>query len=181
MNKRTAITITIIFITAALMVCLFPPALNALHDGYIYSPYGGSEDPRGSREKMETLKHMRIAFFMTENKLYDGRIILFAKGKIGLTQKQEEKIEDLMLDHEAFSIRNSGEIKIRELRFASYLKSERGKIGREEVGKRIREISEIKTRLIIHYMNHLLDLKAVLTPGQLQKLAALQEKFKKSK
>ena len=121
----------------------------------------------------EAFNRRRHLFFLTDNNLFDGRMLLRIKDKIGLTGKQEEKIENLMLEHEAFSIRNSGEIKIKELQFAAYL--EAGKTDRKEVEMYIREISKIKTNLIVHYMNYLLDVREVLTPQQLETLKQMKE------
>lgn len=124
-------------------------------------------------------RHMEIISRLVDCGLYDGRIILSVKNEIGLTSDQEEKIENLMLDYEAFSIRNSGEIKIKELRFASYLKS--GEMDREEVAKHIREISKEKTDMIVRHLNHVLDLKEILTPVQRRKMAELRDKWRASR
>jgi Spy/CpxP family protein refolding chaperone len=147
-----------------MMMMLFDAALSA------YPEKAGKRDHR----------HAEIAFFMAEKNLYDARLILKVKDKIGLTIEQEEKIENIMLDHEAFTIRNGAEIKIKELRFVSYLKSEPepGKMDRKQVEKYIREISRKKTDMIVHYMNYLLDLKAILTPLQLQKMTEIRKKMK---
>jgi Spy/CpxP family protein refolding chaperone len=123
-------------------------------------------------------RHAEIAVFLAESNLYDARLILKMKDEIGLTEKQEEKIEDIMLVHEAFLIRNSAEIKIKELRFATYLKSQPGEMDRRQVEKYIREISKEKTDLIVHCMNYLLDLKEILTPTQLKKMAEIRKKVK---
>lgn len=124
-------------------------------------------------------RHMEIISRLVDCGLYDGRIILRVKDKIGLTSDQEEKIENRMLDYEAFYIRNSGEIKIKELRFASYLKS--GQMDRAEVAKHIREIGKEKTDMIVRHLNHLLDLKEILTPAQRRKMAELRDKWRESK
>jgi len=124
----------------------------------------------------EAFNHERHLFFLTDNNLFDGRMLLKIKDKIGLTGKQEEKIENLMLEHEAFSIRNSGEIKIKELRFTVYLKA--GKTDRKEMEMYIREISKIKTNLIVHYLNYLLDVRDVLTSQQLETLKQIKEQEK---
>jgi hypothetical protein len=131
--------------------------------------------PEG-RDKEETLREIKHLFFLGENNLYDGRLLLDLKDKIALTKQQEEKIEGLMLAHEAFVIRNSAEIKIKELRFAFYLKSKEGEVDRKEMAQYIREISKEKTDLIVHYMNYLLDLRELLTPEQLETLGKLREK-----
>lgn len=132
----------------------------------------------GDHSEKKDIKRLKTLFFMAENDLYDGRLILKVKDKIELTKEQEEKIQNLMLDHEAFTIRSGAEIKILELRFASYLKSGSGEMDRKQVAAYIREISTKKTDLIVHYMNHLLDLKEILTPEQVQKMAEIREKMK---
>lgn len=132
--------------------------------------------PDNSPQKDQAFKRKRHLFFLTDNNLFDGRMLLKMKDKIGLTRKQEERIENLMLEHEAFSIRNSGEIKIQELQLAAYLKT--GKTDRKEMEMYIREISRIKTNLIVKYMNYLLDLRDLLTPQQLETLKQMKEKEK---
>jgi Spy/CpxP family protein refolding chaperone len=132
----------------------------------------------GEHSRKKDIKRLKTLFFMAENDLYDGRLILKVKDKVGLTKEQEEKIQDLMLDHEAFTLRSGAEIKILELRFASYLKSGSDEMDRKQVAAHIREISNKKTDLIVHYMNHLLDLKEILTPDQVQKMAEIREKMK---
>lgn len=157
MNKRLSVIILVL-------------SVLSVHTGlsaHAYYPGDEKEISRG---------HPGIFAMLADNNLYDGRILLEAKDKLGLTKEQEEKIEDLMLDYEAFTIRHSGEIKIKELRFASYLKS--GHMDRGEVEKYIREISKEKTNMIVQHMNHLLDLKAILTPGQLLKMEEIREKWK---
>ena len=143
----------------------------------IYLSLSGHPFEMGEREMNR--RHMEIISNLVDCGLYDGRIILSVKDKIGLTAAQEEKIENLMLDYEAFSIRNSGEIKIKELRFASYLRS--GEMDRKEVAKHIREISKEKTDMIVRHLNHVLDLKEILTPDQRRKMAELRDKWRKSK
>jgi Spy/CpxP family protein refolding chaperone len=127
-------------------------------------------------QKDEVFKRKRHLFFLTDNNLFDGRRLLKIKDKIVLTREQVEKIENLMLEHEAFSIQNSGKIKIKELQFAAYLKT--GKTDRKEMEAYIREISKEKTNLIVHYMNYLLDVRDVLTPQQLETLKQMKEQEK---
>jgi Spy/CpxP family protein refolding chaperone len=131
-----------------------------------------STQPEDKPQKDGAFKRKRHLFFLTDNNLFDGRVLLKMKDKIGLTGEQEERIENLMLRHETFSIRNSGEIKIKELQFAAYLKT--GKTDRKEMEMYIREISGIKTNLIVHYMNYLLDVRDLLTPQQLETLKQMR-------
>lgn len=159
MNKR------IFFILSVLVVL-------SLHTGLNAHAYPGE-----SKEKKEKSRgHRGVIAMLADNDLYGGRTLLKVKDQLALTKEQEEKIETLMLDYEAFTIRHSGEIKIKELRFASYLKS--GQMDRGEVEKHIREISKEKTDMIVQHMNHLLDLKAILTPAQLHKMAELRDKWR---
>lgn len=161
MNKRISVGIIILFVLVL-----------SVHTGLSAHTYPG-ETPG---KKKVSRRHMGLMTMLADNDLYDGRILLEKKKELGLTPEQEEKIESLMLDYEAITIRYSGEIKIKELRFASYLKS--GQMDRDEVEKYIREISKEKTNMIVQQMNHLLDLKAILTPGQLRKMAEIREKWK---
>jgi Spy/CpxP family protein refolding chaperone len=138
--------------------------------GNPFLSYSFQEEPGRSHEAPALVKHL---LFLAESNLYDGRWLLEKKDKIGLTGEQQEKIEDLMLVHEAFSIRNSGEIKIKELRFAAYLKT--GNMDRKQMEQHIREISREKTALIVNYANYLLDVRNILTPQQLKTLEHLKE------
>ncbi len=113
---------------------------------------------------------------LSESNLYDGRRILEYGEELGLTAKQRKKTETLMMAQEAFSIRNQAEIKIKELEFASYLKS--GQMERKEVEKYIRAISKERTALLVHYINYLLDIRGLLTPAQKEKLTQIREKRK---
>jgi Spy/CpxP family protein refolding chaperone len=163
MNKRTGLIIIGIF--------LFIVPISFSLSGHPF--------PFEIDEREMNRRHMEIISNLVDCGLYDGRIILSVKDKIGLTADQEEKIENLMLDYEAFSIRNSGEIKIKELRFASYLRS--GEMDRNEVAKHIREISKEKTDMIVRHLNHVLDLKEILTPDQRRKMAELRDKWRESR
>jgi len=127
-KRRLRIRMTI-FIQMVLMTVFFTNPLSAYMDITKERPH----------------RYAEIAVFLAESDLYDARLILKVKDKIGLTNEQEEKIENIMLVHEAFLIRNSAEIKIKELRFASYLKSQPGEMDRRQVEKYIREISKEKT------------------------------------
>ena len=47
---------------------------------------------------------------------------------------------------------------------------------RKEVEKHIRQISKIKTDMIVDYMNYLLDVKEILTPAQREKIKQLKKR-----
>jgi Spy/CpxP family protein refolding chaperone len=168
MIKRKHTGVTGKAVIFSLVILFFLPALTL------------SPGDRYKKEKKDVLQQIKHLFFLAENDLYDGRILLRLKDRIGLTGEQEKKIEDLMLAHETVSIRSSAEIKIKELQFASYLKSRVEKIDRKQVERHIREIGSEKTRMIVHYMNYLLDLRNLLTPGQKEILKQMREEKKEA-
>jgi Spy/CpxP family protein refolding chaperone len=129
-----------------------------------------SNDDKGDRDHRRHSIHALLA----ESNLFEARFILEVKDQLNLSKKQEEKIENLMLEHETSVIQLSAEIKVKELQFATYLKS--GKMERKQVEKFIREISKEKADVIIHHLNHLLDIRAVLSADQLKKLVELGKK-----
>lgn len=116
---------------------------------------------------------------LSGHNLLNGRILLKYREKINLTPKQVEKIETLMMEYESFYISKTGEIKSKELRFAFYLRSGKKELDRKEMAKYIREISSIKTDVIVTHVNYLLDLKNLLTPQQRKTLETLEEARRK--
>jgi hypothetical protein len=124
----------------------------------------------------ESKRQFRRSFFWAEKDLFDARILLHEKDKIRLTRKQQQKAEKMMLVYEESTIKNSAEIKILEIKFASYLES--GNSDRDEIAKLIKEISKRKTECIIKYMHYLLDLKEMLSGEQIEKLKKIHVKVK---
>ena len=154
MSKRVVFFLTMIVV---LFSCMF---LSAVHKKEKESPF-------------------RIAVYMADKNLFDAHFILRVKDEINLTEKQEGKVENIVLSFRESSIRKKAEIKIKELRLASYLRSE--KIDRKHIEKVIREISKKKTDCIVGYVNYLIDLKDLLTTDQLDKLRQLRETIKKKR
>lgn len=130
-----------------------------------------------SKKDEESRRQFWRSLFWAEKGLYDGRIILKVKDKIGLTEEQEQRIENLMLAYDESTMNDCAEIKVLELRFASYVKS--AQVDREEIKKLIKEISERKTDSIVKYLNYLLDLKEILSADQFKKMKAIHDEVKK--
>lgn len=137
----------------------------------LFVPYARATENPGpkDKEKTTTSSEPPDKDILTEMHRYfhDGRDILNQKAKLKLTEEQIEKIENLMLEHESFSIRNSGEIKIKEMQFASRIESSKQPPNRKTVENFIRDISSLKTEMFIHYANYLLDLREILSQKQL--------------
>jgi Spy/CpxP family protein refolding chaperone len=120
------------------------------------------------------LKH---GFTLADKDLFDARVILGLADKINLTELQQQKVEAIWMTYQEFSILKSAEIKIRELRLASYLKSDN--IDKQEIARLIRQIGRQKTDWVVVYINYLLDLREVLNRGQADALGELVKKTKK--
>ncbi len=133
-------------------------------------PYANAtENPEQKNKEKTTTSSEPDKDILTEMHMYfhDGRDILDQKDKLRLSEEQIEKIENLMLEHESYSIRNSGEIKIKEMQFASRIESSKQPPDRKTVETFIRDISSLKTEMFIHYANYLLDLREILSQKQL--------------
>jgi Spy/CpxP family protein refolding chaperone len=158
---------------AAINVLILLLAVLGVNPAIYCRDYRRAQSPKN--ERPERLMHF---LFLADSNLVDGRRLLEVKDKIGLTPEQEEKIENLVLEQEALNIRSSAEIKIKEMRFATSLGA--GKMDRKEMETYIREISAAKTRLIVNYINYLLDVRDLLTPRQLEILRQIKVKRKSS-
>ena len=129
-----------------------------------------------NRKPWPTMIHnLRFGLYMAESNLFEARIILFLKSEISLSGEQEKHIEDMMLAHEESTIRRASDIKVLELKFASLLKNNR--IDRKEMEKMARGMGQLKTDLQIDHINYLLDVRDVLTPGQIQKIEKLKKEM----
>ncbi len=124
-------------------------------------------------EGRDIIKKTQAGIFLAGKNLFDARFIMRFKEDINLSKEQEKKVENLLLAFEENSIKKSAEIKIRELRFASYLNSE--KINRGKIERQLKTISKMKTDFLIDYINYLLDLKQIMTPVQIEKLKEIKK------
>ena len=119
-------------------------------------------------EGRDIIKKTKMGVFLAGKNLFDARFILRFSKDINLSEEQIKKVENLLLVFEENAIKRNAEVKIRELRFASYLKS--GKIDRRKMERQLKIISKIKTNFLINSVNYLLDLKQIMTPVQIEKL-----------
>ncbi len=136
----------------------------------------GAMAPAQSDRRMRPglVNSLRFGLHMAEDNLFEARFILHQKGELGLSAPQQKKIEDLMLAYEEGAIRAGSDIKVLELKFATLLRS--AGVDRREMERQARAIGGKRTDLQVNHLNYLLDVRAVLTPEQVQKL----EKMKRS-
>lgn len=130
----------------------------------------------GRRLNPNLINNLRFGLHMAENNLFEARLILRLKDKIGLSAQQEQKIGDMMLAYEESSIRRGSDIKVLELKFAALLKGNR--IDRRQMEKMAREIGGKRTDLQVDHLNYLLDVRDVLTAEQAAKLEKLKRNFR---
>lgn len=146
---------------------------------FVQHLYAGPEKEKIDAARM--WREIERTMPLTKHNLYNGRILLKYREKINLTPDQVLRIETLMMEFESYYILKSGEIKSKELRFAFYLRSGKNDLDRKEMAKYIREISGIKTDVIVKHVNYLLDLKNVLAPQQLESVKTLEDTRRKRK
>lgn len=151
MNKRIIFTLVLVLLLAALA-----PA------------------QAGRRMRPGVVNSLRFGLHMAENNLFEARLILRLKAELGLSAAQQKKVEDLMLAYEEGAIRAGSDIKVLELKFATLLRS--ASVDRREMERQARAIGGKRTDLQVNHLNYLLDVRAVLTAEQVQKL----EKLKRS-
>lgn len=121
----------------------------------------------------DMMKHARFGIRMAERNLLPAHMLLRFKDEIGLTEDQVNKIETMQEQFSEYAIKQKADLKIKEMKFHSYLKED--KIDRKKMEKMIRDITSMKTDMQINHMNYLLDLKELLTPEQLQKIETFRK------
>ena len=90
-----------------------------------------------------------------------------------MTEDQVAAIEKMRTAQKENRIQREADLKVLQLEFDSYLKEE--KINRAKLEKMVRKIAQLRTDMQIETINHLLDLRELLTAEQLSKI----DEFKK--
>ena len=119
------------------------------------------------------MRHARFGIMMAEKNLFPAQLLLRVKDEIGLTEEQVNKIEKMEVLYQESNIRKQADIKVKELKFHSYLKGDQ--IDRSKMEKMVRAIAKMRTNSIIDHINFLLDLRNILTPEQLKKIEDLKK------
>lgn len=122
-------------------------------------------------------RHMKYGLRMAERNLLSARMLLKMKDDIGLDADQVVKIEKLQELQEEVTIKRTADIKALELKLNSSLKEK--KVNRAKVEKQIREIAALRTDMMVEHIDHLLDLKELLTGEQLVKIDRLKKEMRR--
>jgi Spy/CpxP family protein refolding chaperone len=104
------------------------------------------------------------------------RLLLKAKDKIGLSAEQEKKLIAMMDNHEQWAIKFRADMEIQALKLRSSLEAEQ--VNLKDAEGLIRAQADMRAEMQIARLHFQLDVKAVLTAEQLEKLAELKKEFR---
>jgi Spy/CpxP family protein refolding chaperone len=121
-------------------------------------------------------RHMKYRIHLAEKNLFSGRMLLKMKADIGLTEDQVAKIEKMGTAHKENLIKREANLKVMQLKFDTHLQEK--KINRAKLEKVVREIARLRTDMQIENINHLLDLRELLTAEQLIKIDELKKEMR---
>jgi len=119
-------------------------------------------------------RHMQFGNNMALKNFYAGKFLIRLKDQIGLNTEQVAKIEKMNLSFQESVIKTTADLKLTELRFANYLRSD--KVNRKQAENMLRSIAKIKTGMQVNRLNYMLDLRDILTPEQRLKVQNLKKK-----
>jgi len=133
--------------------------------------------PRGDRERPLMRRGMLMGMRMVENNLYPPSMLLRLAEEIGLTEDQEGKIRDMELRYKEIELKQQAEIRIQSLKLRNMLSA--SKVDRKAVDRAILSISKLRADIQLARINHLLDVRALLTPEQKEKIEEGKKKMRR--
>jgi|GEM_PF-3579541 len=122
------------------------------------------------REMREGRDHFRT--HMIHRHMVSAQMLLNLKDELSLTESQLNKIRDLQSRHAKDNIDLESKIKLQRVELQELLTREN--INRQKIEAVLTELGDLKTRFEISLVNHLLDLKDVLTDDQQKKLESMK-------
>ena len=139
--------------------------------GFVFASFTFMLEAAPMQRKM--MRHARFGIMMAEKNLFPAKMLLRNKDEIGLTKDQVTRIEKMQELYQESVIRKQADIKVEELKFRSYLRSDQ--IDRSKMEKMIRATSKMRTDSQVDHINYLLDLRNLLTPEQIERIEALKK------
>jgi Spy/CpxP family protein refolding chaperone len=124
----------------------------------------------------DMMKRMRMGIRLAEKNLFPAKVLLRMKDRIPLTEDQVQQIEKMRMSVDEYIVRANADIKVQDMRLDSYLKGD--KINRSEVEKMVRNIAKMKTDLHVAHINHLLDLRDLLSEEQIKKIEEVKTQMR---
>ncbi|MEN8153112.1 MAG: hypothetical protein ABFR75_03750 [Acidobacteriota bacterium] len=132
-----------------------------------------------SKGKPYMSKHMMHGQRSAERNLFRGNYLLRFKDEIGLTADQVSKIEKMNITFQESVIKRMADVKVKELKLANYLRSD--KVKRSTAEKMVREVAKLKTDMQVDRIHYMLDIKDVLTPEQEKKIESFRRRMANNK
>ncbi len=132
---------------------------------------GFSQENRARGDKgrgPEMMRHMNHGLQMVEMNLYPPRMILRVADKIGLSETQVAQIRKMDRNHQEWMVKSTAESRIRGIKLKALFDSE--KVDRKALEKAVRSVSDSWTEIRLARINHLLDVRDLLTPEQIKKI-----------
>ena len=118
--------------------------------------------PREFHPILRRLERARRAF----------EFFLDLKEKLGLTDEQIDKLKAIKLEHEKAAIKARAELKIKELELRELMQAtEPDELA---IKAKVKEIEDLRTRLMMNRINGRLEAQRVLTEKQLKQLKELR-------
>jgi len=133
--------------------------------------------PRGDRERPLMRRGMVLGMRMVENNLYPPPMLLKLAGEIGLQKDQEKKIRDMELRYKEVELKQEAEMRIQSMKLRNLLSE--SNVDRKAVDRTIRAVSKLRTDIQLARINHLLDVRALLSPEQIKKIEEGKKKMRR--
>ena len=92
---------------------------------------------------------------------------------LGLADPQVERLRQIAVETEKANVKTKAEIEVRSIELREALRV--GKPDRDEILKKVQEISDLRGEMMKHYVEAILAAKTVLSPEQQRKVFTLLE------
>jgi Spy/CpxP family protein refolding chaperone len=93
--------------------------------------------------------------------------------ELGITDQQAERLRQIAVDTEKFTVKTRAEIAVRNMELRELLRADKPE--REAVMNKVQEISDLRGQIMKQHIESLLATKTVLTPEQQRKMRARLE------
>jgi Spy/CpxP family protein refolding chaperone len=114
--------------------------------------------------------------FFARQDFLPPRLLLQAKEEIGLNADQEKKIGAMIEAHEQWAVKFEADMKLQALKLRKVLTAD--KIEMKEAEKLIREQAAMHADMQVAGLRLYQDIRALLTPEQIAKMAELKKKLR---
>lgn len=131
---------------------------------------------RPGRSGMRQDGGRRAVALLAMEKFIPARLLLKAKDKIGLNEEQEKRIGALLEAHEQWSIKFRADMELKALKLRKVLDVDA--VNMKDAEAMIRVQADMRAEMQIARLRFQQDLKALLTPEQLDKCSELKKELR---